>query len=73
MLSLQYVTYDVLFLLLFDSVNPNLAEYVDPAACLVADRTRIGDGRCDAGIELYNTEACNWDGGDWYEYLVHIR
>ena len=32
--------------------------------CTVTNRSRVGDGRCDAGIEIYNTAACNWDGGD---------
>jgi len=45
-------------------VNPKLDEYIDPQLCVVSDRTRVGDGRCDADIEMYNTEACNWDGGD---------
>merc|ERR1711933_229579 len=48
-------------------VNPYLDEYIDPELCLVSDRTRIGDGRCDAEIEIYNTQACNWDGGDCYK------
>ena len=46
-------------------VNPDLDEYIDPELCSVSDRTRIGDGRCDADVEIYNTKACNWDGGDW--------
>lgn len=45
-------------------INPSLNEYINPEACTVSDRTRIGDGRCDEGVEIYNTEACNWDGGD---------
>lgn len=45
-------------------INPDLDEYVDPDLCTVSDRTRIGDGQCDAGVEMYNTIACNWDGGD---------
>ena len=40
-------------------------EYIDPEVCTVSDRTKVGDGLCDAGVEMYNTEACNWDGGDW--------
>ena len=40
-------------------------EYIDPEVCVVLDRTKVGDGLCDAGVEMYNTEACNWDGGDW--------
>jgi hypothetical protein len=40
-------------------------EYIDPEVCVVSDRTKVGDGLCDAGVEMYNTEACNWDGGDW--------
>jgi len=49
----------------FYCVNPSLTEeYIDSTACTVSDRTRIGDGRCDAGVEMYNSEACNWDGGD---------
>jgi len=47
--------------------NPVLDEYIDPDECTVSDRTRVGDGRCDAGIEVYNTAACNWDGGDCCE------
>ena len=43
-------------------VNPNLDEFIDPQLCSVSDRTRIGDGKCDSDV---NTEACNWDGGDW--------
>ena len=50
-------------------VNPNLDEYIDPELCDISDRTRIGDGRCDSGVEMYNTAACNWDGGDWYVIL----
>ncbi|KAL9184328.1 hypothetical protein ACHAXT_002414 [Thalassiosira profunda] len=45
-------------------LNPSLDEYIDPSICTVSDRTRIGDGRCDDGVEVYNSEACNWDGGD---------
>ena len=49
----------------FYCVNPSLTEeHIDSTACTVSDRTRIGDGRCDAGVEMYNSEACNWDGGD---------
>jgi len=51
----------------FFCINPNLDEYIDAELCTVSDRTRIGDGRCDANIEMYNTEACNWDGGDCCE------
>jgi len=45
-------------------INSVLDEYIDPELCTVSDRTRIGDGRCDADDEMYNSEACNWDGGD---------
>jgi hypothetical protein len=45
-------------------LNPELDEYVNPNECTVADRTRLGDGKCDAD---YNTEECNWDGGDCCE------
>ncbi len=40
-------------------------EYIDPEVCVVSDRTKVGDGLCDAGVEMYNTAACNWDGEDW--------
>ena len=46
-------------------INPALDEYIDENLCTVSDRTRLGDGRCDANVEMYNTEACDWDGGDW--------
>ncbi len=49
----------------FYCLNPDLEEYIDPELCMVSDRTRIGDGRCDAGEEMYNSEACHWDAGDW--------
>lgn len=49
----------------FFCLNPDMEEYIDPEACIVSDRTRIGDGRCDAGDEMYNSEACHWDAGDW--------
>ena len=49
----------------FFCLNPDLDEYIDPELCIVSDRTRIGDGRCDAGDEMYNSEACHWDAGDW--------
>lgn len=49
----------------FFCLNPDLEEYIDPELCIVSDRTRIGDGRCDAGEEMYNSEACHWDAGDW--------
>jgi hypothetical protein len=45
-------------------LNPELEEYVNPDECTVSDRTRLGDGRCDAE---YNTEECNWDSGDCCE------
>lgn len=45
-------------------LNPDLEEYINPNECTVSDRTRLGDGRCDAD---YNTEGCNWDGGDCCE------
>jgi hypothetical protein len=48
-------------------LNPDLEEYVDPDKCTVSDRTRLGDGRCDADVEMYNTADCNWDGGDCCE------
>ena len=46
-------------------VNPDLEEYIDAELCTVSDKTRIGDGRCDSGVEMYNSKECNWDGGDW--------
>ena len=49
----------------FFCIDPSMEdEYIDPESCTVSDRTRIGDGRCDAGVEMYNSEACTWDGGD---------
>jgi hypothetical protein len=48
----------------FFCLNPELEEYIDPDECTVADRTRLGDGRCD---DDYNTKECNWDGGDCCE------
>jgi hypothetical protein len=45
-------------------LNPDLDEYINPEECTVDDRTRLGDGRCDAD---YNTLECNWDGGDCCE------
>ena len=45
-------------------LNPDLEEYINPDECTVSDRTRLGDGRCDPD---YNTEECNWDGGDCCE------
>jgi hypothetical protein len=49
----------------FFCTNPTVDEYIDPELCTVSDRRKIGDGRCDSGVEMYNSEACNWDGGDW--------
>ena len=49
----------------FASTQPSMRS-IDPVVCTVSDRTKVGDGLCDAGgVEMYNTEACNWDGGDW--------
>ena len=53
--------------------NPKYDEYIDSDECTVSDRTRVGDGRCDAGIEAYNTAACNWDGGDCCEQTCDER
>ena len=54
--------------------NPELEdEYIDADKCTVSDKTRIGDGRCDAGSEGYNTAACNWDGGDCCEQTCDER
>jgi len=54
--------------------NPELQdEFIDANECTVSDKTRIGDGRCDAGIEVYNTAACNWDGGDCCEQTCDER
>ena len=47
--------------------NPDLDEYINSVECTVSNRSRVGDGRCDTGIEVYNTAACNWDGGDCCE------
>lgn len=49
----------------FYCINPTVKEYIDSELCTVSDRIKIGDGRCDSGNEMYNSEACNWDGGDW--------
>eukprot|EP00985_Skeletonema_marinoi_P025844 scaffold19363_cov164-Skeletonema_marinoi.AAC.5 len=48
-------------------------EFIDSDECTVSDKTRVGDGRCDAGIEVYNTAACNWDGGDCCEQTCDER
>lgn len=53
--------------------NPDLDEFIDSDECTVSDKTRVGDGRCDAGIEVYNTAACNWDGGDCCEQTCDDR
>lgn len=34
-----------------------------PSECLVTDPSYLGDGYCDTDGD-YNTEACDWDGGD---------
>ena len=49
----------------FFCINPTVDDYIDPELCTVPDRIKIGDGRCDSGVEMYNSEACKWDGGDW--------
>ena len=48
----------------FDCKNPAFAHVVD---CVVDDPDFLGDGWCDhgTGSPVYNTEACNFDGGDW--------
>lgn len=53
--------------------NPDLDEYIDSDECTVSDKTRVGDGRCDAGVEVYNSAACNWDGGDCCEQTCDER
>ncbi len=53
--------------------DPELDEFIDSDECTVSDKTRVGDGRCDAGIEVYNTAACNWDGGDCCEQTCDDR
>lgn len=45
------------------------AELNAPAGCSLSNPTFLGDGQCDGGT--YNTEACNWDGGDCCE--AHCR
>lgn len=54
-------------------LNPDLEEYIHPDKCTVSDRTRLGDGRCDADVEMYNTADCNWDGGDCCEQSCNPR
>lgn len=47
----------------FFCLNPDAEEYIDPSACTVPDKSKIGDGECN-GLE-YNNAACGYDGGDW--------
>lgn len=35
-----------------------------PQGCQVSHPLNLGDGRCDHGVGSYNTQACNYDGGD---------
>ncbi len=49
----------------FFCINPNVDKYIDPTLCTVSERIKIGDGQCNSGVEMYNSEACNWDGGNW--------
>ena len=47
----------------FFCLDPDLKEYIDSSACIVPDKSKIGDGECN-GLE-YNNAACGYDGGDW--------
>lgn len=48
----------------YDCLDPTASEFGESSACEVAAPSWIGDAYCDAGSDGYNTDVCNWDGGD---------
>ena len=49
--------------------DPTAVEFGNFSACTVSAPSFLGDGYCDDKLdsEVYNTEACAWDGGDCCE------